>query len=112
MEEEFKRIECLIERCNQCKLNACITCDICWSEVQAIENLIKAYRELEEENARIGMLNLVQEDMIKELENNYIPKSKIQEKKEELEEKSKHCAISDLTEYFCKKEILNELLED
>lgn len=49
MEEELKRIECLIERCNQCKLNACITCDICWSEVQAIENLLARNKELEEE---------------------------------------------------------------
>jgi hypothetical protein len=37
-------------------------------DLQSLENLIKGYRELEEENARIGMLNLVQEDMIKELE--------------------------------------------
>ena len=41
MEQDIKKIECLIERCNQCKLNACITCDICWSEVQSIENLIR-----------------------------------------------------------------------
>ena len=36
-EEEKERIKHLIERCNECKLNTCITCDITWSEVQAIE---------------------------------------------------------------------------
>lgn len=46
--EGIKRIEHLIERCNECKLNACITCDICWSEVQAIENLLTRYKEMKE----------------------------------------------------------------
>lgn len=31
-EEEKNRIKHLIERCNECKLNACITCDICIKE--------------------------------------------------------------------------------
>lgn len=49
MEEELKRIECLIERCNQCKLNACITCDICWSEVKAIETVLNLVKKQQEE---------------------------------------------------------------
>lgn len=66
MEEDIKRINCLIERCKQCKLNECITCDICWSEVQAIENLINRNKELEEKN------------------------TKLQEKNEELKEENEH----------------------
>lgn len=73
MEEELKRIECLIERCKQCKLNACITCDICWSEVQAIENLIKEFKKAKIENIeyQIGQLPDTTEDyrnLKKELE--------------------------------------------
>lgn len=73
MEEEIKRIECLIERCKQCKLNACITCDICWSEVQAIENLMKEFKKAKIENIeyQIGQLPDTTEDyknLKKELE--------------------------------------------
>ena len=49
-DEDIKRIECLIEKCKQCKLNACITCDICWSEVQAIENLLNRLKTAERMN--------------------------------------------------------------
>lgn len=49
-EEEKSRIKHLIERCNECKLNACITCDICWSEVQAIDKL---YNLIEKQQAEI-----------------------------------------------------------
>lgn len=49
-DEDIKRIECLIEKCKQCKLNACITCDICWSEVQAIENLLSRLKTAERMN--------------------------------------------------------------
>lgn len=42
-EEDIKTIKNLIERCNECKLNACITCDICWSEVQAIEKMYNLF---------------------------------------------------------------------
>lgn len=51
MEEELKRVECLIERCNQCKLNACISCDICWSEVQAIKELLEQYKHIKRINS-------------------------------------------------------------
>ena len=80
MEEDIKRIECLIERCKQCKLNACITCDICWSEVQAIENIVKRYKELEEENKQLQAFG----DFY--MKNDYIPISVIQNKKDKLKE--------------------------
>ena len=88
-------------------------------DIQAIENLIKGYRKKEEENARIGMLNLVQEDMIKELENNAIPKSKVKEKIEEYE-KMKKATYTDLTHYGDLRrdtvlevsQVLQELMED
>ena len=51
MEEDIKRIEYLIERCNECKTNACITCDICWSEVQAIKELLERYKHIKRTNS-------------------------------------------------------------
>ena len=118
--EELKRVECLIERCSQCKLNACITCDICWSEVQAIENLVKQYKELkkhisfyeknesykakiielEKENSRLYERAVIAEDNLKQVKNelrdyvyNSIPTSVIQEKVEELEEQRDNIKI-------------------
>lgn len=54
--EEKERIKHLIERCNECKLNACITCDICWSEVQAIDEL---YNLIEKQQAEIETLKQI-----------------------------------------------------
>lgn len=51
--KEKNRIKHLIERCNECKLNACITCDICWSEVQAIEKLYTLFNTMEAEFNRL-----------------------------------------------------------
>lgn len=37
MEEDLKR---LIKRCDECKLNECINCEISYSDIQTIEHLI------------------------------------------------------------------------
>lgn len=105
MEKDIKRIENLIKRCNQCKLNECITCDICWSEVQAIENLLKRNKVLKEmynntskrniELTNLHLNSISQEDLHKERElvrvqteydMNEIWKDKIKEKKIQLKE--------------------------
>lgn len=135
MEEEIKRIEHLIERCNQCKLNACITCDICWSEVQALENLLTRYKEIEADNKRLkdketekflkilddtSKATLVQETIkLRTQVKDSIPKSKVKEKIEELErdlERDRICIdfviehTKDI-ELKAKIEVLQELLE-
>ena len=74
---------------------------------QAIENLINRNKELEE-------LNSVKEIYYtqKEIETDYIPKSKLKEKIEELEEE-KQCFYSDyaIEERNNKIQVLQELLE-
>ena len=55
-DEEKERIKHLIERCNECKLNACITCDITWSEVQAIDKLYTLFNTMEAEFNRLEEL--------------------------------------------------------
>lgn len=52
-------------------------------DAQALENLIKGYRELVEEN-RIFALSGSNITLKHHIENNYIPKSKVKEKIEEL----------------------------
>lgn len=103
MEEDIK----ILEELNNCLKEKPLNCDVYIREDdrQALENLIKGYRELEEWKREKGC-------SIQEVYELFIPKSKIKEKIEELDKKSKYCAISDLTEYMYKKDILNELLEE
>lgn len=101
-------------------------------EIQALENLIKAFRELEERNSILNESNNLKINKINELEKEnqsyrdylgeppcydnakYIPKSKLQEKKEELEEKKKRYGFASLESNILLNEIrlLNELMED
>lgn len=55
MEEDLER---LIKRCDECKLNECINCEISYSDIQTIKHLIKAYKELKEENEKLKSDNL------------------------------------------------------
>lgn len=89
---------------------------------QALGNLIKRYKELEEELKREKIwrirLEKENEDTCNEVNNGYIrkelviPKSQIKEKIEELKEE-KHCFYSDyaIEERNNKIQVLQELLE-
>ena len=121
MEENIKRVEHLIERCNQCKSNACITCDICWSEVQAIENLLKGYKELEEENKTLTDEYMIQKHLINaDFLKDYIPISVIQNKLDKLEhEKFKRTQLGvfllnnfENQRLLAQIEVLQELLQE
>ena len=84
---------------------------------QALENLIKGYRELEEEN-RIFALARSNIELKRHVEKNYIPKSKIKETKEENEKRIdemrpyKHQAPFDFGVLNGIDECCRKLLED
>lgn len=80
MEEDIKKIEQIIERCDQCKFHECINCEICWNEVQAIKRLVKGYKELE---IIINSLNCTLAQF-REYRKESITKSKIREKIEKV----------------------------
>ena len=85
-----------------------------WDDgVDAIENLIKGYRELEEEN-RIFALARSNIELKRYVEKNYIPKSKIKEKIEELESKIKATFCKYMTEedYYNNKFLSSDVAED
>jgi len=48
MQKCEKSIIKLIEKCDNCKLNECINCEISWAEVQEIKKLLDRVKELEE----------------------------------------------------------------
>ena len=118
MEEELKRIECLIERCNQCKLNACITCDICWSEVQAIENLLARNKELEEEVDSLvkqyehqGAIMVNEYMLLSQIKELFVPKIKIRQQINQIKMNAEYDCIYkyDDREVI---DILQELMEE
>ena len=103
-------------------------------EIQALENLIKRCKELEEENRGLRLdrrnlsncieaikhttpLNMVSNtDYYIQINDNYIPKSKVKEKIEKLEEREQE--LSDEEGYWgssdllAQIEVLQELMED
>lgn len=137
MEEDIKRIENLIKKCDDCNLKECIQCDISWSEIQLIKEFYKSYKILKEENEDLKMkIQFISKNniddlyekalvktMTKFLNNNikedYIPVSKIKEKIKELDKEEKQqlkgtkgqdrYAIKQ--EFMYKRNILQELLK-
>lgn len=49
IEEDMKWIEKIIKKCDDCGLHECIACEICWTEVQAIQHILSDYKKLQEE---------------------------------------------------------------
>lgn len=45
MEDKIKIIQDLVDKCEKCKLNECINCEISWIEVQIIKELLKKKRK-------------------------------------------------------------------
>lgn len=92
-------------------------------EKQALERIVKGYKELEESKITRERVNDIQEETKRIVDKNYIPKSKVKEKIEELEEEigkaidnSKGGLDEDFinkgTELLAKKKVLQELLGD
>lgn len=65
MEEDLKR---LIKKCDECKLNECINCEISYSDIQTIKYLIKAYKDLKEIEESHRKENGELRERVKELE--------------------------------------------
>ena len=125
MEEDIKIIKKFIVDIRACGLGDCS----CNKEIpiKSIENLIKGYRELEEENQKLiyelqdkdDEIRFANRD-IKVFETDFIPKSKIKEKIEELENNLKDFEETDNTGRFKREKsrdydkllVLQELIED
>lgn len=117
MKKDIEILERIINRCRECKFAACETCEIVWNEVKALENLIKRYKELEENKEKLKEDNEAmfrEQAYLEEKIRNSILKSKIEEKIKDLESKKD---IKDNTTYTFKEleevviQVLQELLE-
>lgn len=113
MEEDIKVLEEYFNNICFDETNK-ITADLCTigiNEIRAIENLIKRYKELEEENKNIK--NHIYYKEIVEL--NYIPKSKVREKIKEVNNSNENYTFYKLTSADIRKTIttnLEELLQE
>ena len=109
MEENIKVLEELINKCKECKFATCEQCEINWKQVQAIENLIKRNKELEEK------VNKYEKQIDLEwVENNYIEKSKYDEvikRNKELENTTLLISPYYVTENYIPKSKVREFFE-
>ena len=99
MEEDIKILENLLEEGFEA---------MCYLEAQAIEHLIKAYKELEEENMQ---LEAIKDEAIRRYNFETIPVSLVEEKIEELKEDIKKGKTRYPYILEHKIEVLQELLE-
>lgn len=53
LEEDFKKTEQLIKKCNRWKLKEYINCEISWTEIAALKRILDKYQELEQENKKL-----------------------------------------------------------
>lgn len=96
----------------------CLHYDVSQDEIRALEHLIKAYKELEEENKDLkNLANNKQWISPCYVAQNYIPVSLVEEKIEEINkliteaQKELGSASKEYTIYVYQKDILQELLE-
>lgn len=116
IEQDIEKVEKLIKKCDECKLNECINCEISWTEIDSVRRLIDRYKE---QNDIIKTANIAIKDLQEKLENS-IPVSLVEEKIEELNEYYKkeiypsliNWSDVDVTEYYDGMiSVLQELLE-
>lgn len=95
----MEELEKLINRCKECKFATCEQCEISYTEVKAIEDLIARYKEYKKITEAVKLLEtekvpddtyyvIAKTSFLKgdyeHLLDDYIPKSKVKEKIEEL----------------------------
>ena len=131
MEEDIKILETQIQACKECKFATCEQCEISYTEVKAIENLIARNKELEEENkglkieleikkyCKVDELSgdlIYYKNLAKEYQGSSISKSKIKEKIKRYEWAIEHYDC-DEADYKQSQDVgawnaLQQLLED
>ena len=109
LDEDIKYLEKSIKRSKEMFMEVGAYVYLSDCEIKAIEHLIEAYRKLEEKNRKLDeKFKYAVPDNI--VEQNYIPKSKIKEKIEELEKDIE--IYSNYEEDWAKIKVLQELLEE
>lgn len=112
MEEDIKILEQFLvgnKYCEDCK-EKCVDCYIKYEEVQAVANLLKAYKELEEFKKQVTEIENTNFIKYK----NYIPVSLVEETLEELKQEYKIALEKNSIKAFilkCQIQAFKEFLE-
>lgn len=100
IEEDILKSEKLIKKCDECKLNECINCEISWTEIDLIRRIVDNYKRVLKENEElknaVNIVNKEKSDWIRayqeekdkqfELLRSSIPIQEVKDKIEELKE--------------------------
>lgn len=91
--EDIQKVEKLIKKCDKCKLNECINCEVSWTEVTSIKKLTDEYKRvlgvnevLLKENEELKDKYATFVKMSCEIVEQSIPVKKVKDKIEELDE--------------------------
>ena len=101
MEDNKRRIEALVVKCDTCKMHECIGCEIVYNDIRAIKSLIKENNDLRKENKTL-----------KETEPVSIPISVIQNKLEQNKAKTDCRYCNNACDSYAVCTVLQELLEE
>ena len=117
LEEFIKHYKEVQEKYKDDEIQAEIERSCYFEEVpaKAIENLIQENKELKEKYLLLNQINDIEKsqhrksmkELLKDINNNYIPKSKVKEKIEELEEQAEEVKNHYKGTYACLDEYLN-----
>ena len=63
IEEDILKSEKLIKKCDECKLNECINCEISWTEIDLIRRIVDNYKRVLKENEELkNAVNIVNKE--------------------------------------------------
>lgn len=105
IEEDILKSEKLIKKCDECKLNECINCEISWTEIDLIRRIVDNYKRVLKENEElknaVNIVNKEKSDWIRayqeekdkqfELLRSSIPVKEVKDKIEEYKNMLKTC---------------------
>ena len=109
--EDIQKVEKLIKKCDECKLNECINCEVSWTEVTSIKKIIDEYKRVlginevllkeneelkfKERSRIIGKYGEIEiHDLInKTLSKDYIPVQKVKDKMEKDIKTNEHIIL-------------------
>ena len=89
IEKDIKQVESLIKKCDGCKLNECINCEINWTEIQSIKNIIRALHKANKDKHNQSNLRRLNDRKYRKVLSDYKRVLKENEKQKELIERMK-----------------------
>lgn len=115
IEEDIKKAEELIKKCDKCKLTECINCEISWTEIASIRRIIDNYRNVLKENEELKNQEETARKVNELLVERYSTSISVQKVKDKIRKNEEIIDISNdgdlIHELLQKNKVYEELLE-